>query len=212
MAKVGYARVSTQDQHPEAQRERLLAAGCDPDLIFADHGASGAKASRPEWDRCRSQLRKGDVLVCSKLDRIGRSVRNLIDVAAELDAEGVDLLVLDQGIDTTTPTGKLLLHLLAAIAEFERDLIRERTRDGLAATRARGRSGGRKARLSVEQVATARKLRADGHSIREIGVLLGNGKPVSRQTVYRALGLLDGGSAAGRAAAQDAESLQPGAD
>jgi len=154
----------------------------------------------------------GDVLVCTKLDRIGRSVRNLMDVAAELDAEGVDLLVLDQGIDTTTPTGKLLFHLLAAIAEFERDLIRERTRDGLAATLARAAATGARRGCRFEQVATARKLRADGYSIREIGVLLGNGKPVSRQTVYRALGMLDGGSAAGRAAAQDAESLQPGAD
>jgi len=189
MARVGYARVSTADQHPEAQRDRLLQAGCDPDLIFTDHGASGASASRPAWDRCRGALRTGDALVVVKLDRVGRSVRNLIEVAAELEAKGVDLVVLDQGIDTSTAAGKLMFHLLAAIAEFERDLIRERTRDGLAATKARGRNGGRKARLDSDQRALAAKLRADGYSIRDIGIMLGNGKPVSRQTVYRALGM-----------------------
>jgi len=97
---------------------------------------------------------------------------------------------LDQPIDTTSPQGKLFFTILAAFAEFERDLIRERTKDGLTATTARGRNGGRKHRLTEEQKVTAHKLRADGHSIREIGQLLGNGKPVSRQTVYRALGML----------------------
>lgn len=190
MTKIGYARVSTVDQHPEAQRDRLIEAGCDPALIFTDHGASGAKASRPEWDRCRSQLRKGDTLVAVRLDRIGRSVRNLIEVAADLESRGVNLVILDQSIDTATPTGRMLFHVLAAIAEFERDLIRERTRDGLASTTARGRSGGRKHRLNDAQIKLARKLRDDGHSIKEIGEMLGNGKPVSRQTVYRALGML----------------------
>ena len=202
MAKIGYARVSTADQHPEAQRERLAQAGCEPDLIFTDQGASGALASRPEWDRCRAQLRKGDVLVVTKLDRVGRSIRNLIDVTAELAERGVDLVVLDQQIDTTTSSGKFMFNVMAAVAEFERDLIRDRTRDGLAATRARGRSGGRKHRLTPEQAAIARKLRADGHSIREIGLLLGNGNPVSRQTVYRALGILPPDS---RARASDAK-------
>ena len=188
MARIGYARVSTRDQHPEAQRERLEATGCT--RIFTDKGASGARASRPEWDRCLDRLEAGDTLVCTKLDRIGRSVRNLMDVSSLLQERGVDLVCLDQPIDTTTAQGKLFFTILAAFAEFERDLIRERTRDGLAATTARGRNGGRKRRLTEEQKATARKLRADGHSIRAIGQLLGNGKPVSRQTVYRALGLL----------------------
>jgi DNA invertase Pin-like site-specific DNA recombinase len=124
-----------------------------------------------------------------KLDRVGRSVRNLIDVAAELDAKHVDLVVLDQGIDTTTAAGKLLFHVMAAIAEFERELVRERTRDGLAATKARGRSGGRKPRLTAEQKAQAVKFRAGGCSIAEIGVMLGNGHPVSKATVCRALGM-----------------------
>jgi DNA invertase Pin-like site-specific DNA recombinase len=191
MSRIGYARVSTRDQHPESQREKLIASGCDPELIFTDHGASGAKASRPEWDRMLSQLRKGDVIVVTKLDRAGRSVRNLIDVVNDLNALGVGLVVLDAGgqaIDTGNAAGKIMFTIMAAFAEFELELIRERTKDGLAATPARGRQGGRKARLSPEQVTLARKLRDDGHSVREIGELLGNGKPVSRQTVYRALG------------------------
>src|SRR5216684_1688776 len=133
MTKIGYARASTRDQHPENQAERLIEAGCDPKLVFVDEGASGAKASRPEWDRCLAQLRKGDVLVAVKLDRIGRSIRNLIDVAEMLRERGVDLVILDQAIDTTTPAGRFMFHILAALAEMERELIRERTRDGLAA-------------------------------------------------------------------------------
>jgi DNA invertase Pin-like site-specific DNA recombinase len=188
MARIGYARVSTRDQHPEAQRERLEAAGCT--RVFTDHGASGAKASRPEWDKCLDRLEPGDTLVCTKLDRIGRSVKNLMDVTKLLEERKVDLVCLDQPIDTTSAQGKLFFTILAAFAEFERELIVERTRDGLASTTARGRNGGRKHRLSPDQEATARKLRADGYSIKEIGIMLGNGKPVSRQTVYRALGML----------------------
>jgi DNA invertase Pin-like site-specific DNA recombinase len=188
MARIGYARVSTREQHPEAQRERLETAGCT--RVFVDHGASGVKASRPEWDKCLERLEEGDALVTVRLDRIGRSVANLIDVANRLKERGVDLVCLDQPVDTTSPMGKMFFTILAAFAEFEHDLIVERTKDGLAATTARGRNGGRKHRLTGEQKATARKLRDDGHSVREIGKLLGNGKPVSRQTVYRALGML----------------------
>lgn len=125
-----------------------------------------------------------------KLDRIGRSIRNLIEVVNDLASRGVDIVILDQAIDTTTAAGKFMFHVMAAVAEFERDLIRERTRDGLAATRARGRKGGRKHRLNDDQIRAARELRAAGRSVAEIGQLLGNGKPVSRQTVYRALGML----------------------
>ena len=188
MAKIGYSRVSTRDQHPEVQSERLRAAGCT--RIYEDHGASGVKAHRPEWDKCLERLEAGDTLVTVRLDRIGRSVANLIDVANLLRERGVDLVCLDQPVDTTSPMGKMFFTILAAFAEFEHDLIVERTKDGLAATTARGRNGGRKHRLTSEQVATATKLRADGHSVKEIGQLLGNGKPVSRQTVYRALGML----------------------
>jgi DNA invertase Pin-like site-specific DNA recombinase len=188
MARIGYARVSTREQHPEAQSERLEAAGCT--RIFVDHGASGAQASRPEWDKCLDRLEEGDVLVAVKLDRIGRSIRNLIDVVNDLGGRGVDIVILDQNIDTTTPAGRFMFHIMDSVAEFERDLIIERTKDGLASTTARGRNGGRKHRLTDDQVATARKLRENGHSVKEIGQLLGNGKPVSRQTIYRALGML----------------------
>ena len=192
MAKIGYARVSTREQNPDAQTDRLNAAGCS--RVYVDHGASGAKASRPEWDRCLDRLEPGDTLACVKLDRIGRSVRNLVGVVADLGKRGVDLVALDQAIDTTTPGGRLVFHVLAAIAEFERELIVERTKDGLAATTARGRNGGRKARLNEDHAALARQWRAEGVSVQEIGIRLGrmtkDGQPVSRQTVYRALGML----------------------
>ena len=186
MSKIGYARVSTRDQHPEAQEQKLRDAGCEH--IFTDHGASGTKASRPEWDKCLAFLRPGDALVCTKLDRIGRSVRNLVDIVADLGQRNVDLVVTDQAIDTRTAGGRLVFHVLAAIAEFERELIIERTKDGLATTKARGRSGGRKHKLTEDQVATVRKMHATGdHSIGEIGRAFG----VSRQTIYRALKRMD---------------------
>ena len=136
MTRIGYARVSTNDQHPEAQAERLYASGCDP--VFTDKGWSGAKASRPQWDKLLENLAPGDELVCVKLDRIGRSVADLLNVVGKLQAAEVDLVVLDQAIDTSTPAGKLLFHVIAAIAEFERGLIIERTRDGQASVRRAG--------------------------------------------------------------------------
>lgn len=182
MAKVGYARVSKADQHPEVQRDRLEAAGCEK--VFADHGVSGRLASRPAWDECLSYLRRGDVLVVVRLDRIGRSVRNLIDVVTELGERGVDLMALDQAIDTTSPAGRLTFHIMSAIAEFERDLIRERTMDGLAAARARGRKGGRKAVLSARQEKVIAQMYASReHTIAEIAGTFG----VGASTVYRSL-------------------------
>ncbi len=190
---IGYARVSTNDQHPQAQEERLKAAGCT--RIYTDHGASGAKASRPEWDKCLDRLEARDTLVAVRLDRIGRSVRNLLEVADDLEKRGVNLILIDQGIDTRTPMGRMLFTILGAIAQFERDLIIERTNDGLAATTARGRNGGRPARLNEDHAELARRWRGEGVSVKEIGVRLGrmtkDGKPVSRQTVYRALGMAE---------------------
>jgi DNA invertase Pin-like site-specific DNA recombinase len=116
MAMFGYARVSTTDQNPEAQAARLRAHGCA--RVFADHGVTGKLASRPQWDACRACLRDRDVLVVTELDRIGRSVGNLVSVAADLAGRGVDLVVLDQAIDTATPAGRMLFHVLAAIAEL----------------------------------------------------------------------------------------------
>ncbi len=136
----GYVRVSTFDQHPEVQIERLITAGVDPDHIYVDKGQSGAKAKRPAWNRLLADLRPGDTIVSVRLDRIGRSVRNLFDTMDLLKARGCYLHVLDQGIDTSQPSGmgKLFFGILAVIAEFERDLIIERTVDGQATVRLTG--------------------------------------------------------------------------
>ncbi len=182
MSKVGYGRVSTLDQHARAQLDALTEAGCDPDLIFIDNGVSGMKAHRPELDKCLAKLRSGDTLVITRLDRLGRSVQNLIELVNRLGKMGVDLLVTTQGLDTTTPGGKLMFHVIAAIAEFERDLISERTREGLKAAKARGKLGGRRPTYSQDQAGVARDLHARGdHTAEEIGAILG----VSRATVYR---------------------------
>ncbi len=178
--KIGYSRVSTRDQRPEVQRKRLEEAGCT--RVFEDHGVSGKLAERPEWGRCLDRLESGDTLVAVRLDRIGRSVKNLIDVVNTLAERGVDLVILDQGIDTTTPVGRFMFHVIASVAQFEADLIRERTLDGLAATKARGRNGGRKPSLKPYQVEHARSL-IGVKPVTEIAAELG----VSRQTIYRAL-------------------------
>ncbi len=144
MPLIGYARVSTRDQHPEAQTDALATAGCEK--TFTDH-ASGTLAKRPALDEALGYLRAGDTLVVTKLDRLGRSVRNLKQIVDDLQARHVGLRALSQGIDTT-PGGRLFFHMLAAIAEFEHDLIVERTHDGLAAARARGRKGGPKFKMT----------------------------------------------------------------
>jgi DNA invertase Pin-like site-specific DNA recombinase len=181
MALIGYARVSTRDQHAEAQTDALTTAGCEQ--IFTDK-ASGKLARRPQLDKALEFLRPGDVLVITKLDRLGRSVRNLIDLAETLDGRNVGLRVLDQGIDTTTPAGRMFFHVLAALAEFEASLISERTLDGLEAARARGRRGGRRPKLSERQVALARQMYASGeHTVSAIAETF----HVTRPTIYRAL-------------------------
>lgn len=185
--KIGYGRVSTQEQHPEAQQDALLLAGCDK--VFIDR-ASGKLASRPELDKAMVMLRDGDSLVITKLDRLGRSLKNLIEMSEELKARGVALVVLDQGIDTSTSIGRMFYQILGAVAEFERELIVERTKDGLAAARARGRTGGRKKALSTRQAAWARQLYDEvgedskrKYTVAEIAKEVG----VSRPTVYRYL-------------------------
>lgn len=182
MALIGYARVSTDDQHPEAQTIRLREAGCEK--VFVDHGVSGKLASRPELDACLGYVREGDTLVIVKLDRLGRSVRHLIDQVEQLHRIGVDLRALDQAIDTRTPTGKMLFHILAAVAEFERDLLIERTRDGLNAAKARGRTGGRRPVLTPEKLSIAMQQVAAGKmTMEQIAKAVG----VSRATLYRHL-------------------------
>lgn len=181
MTLVGYARVSTRDQHPESQVDVLQAAGCEQ--VFTEH-ASGTLARRPALDEALRYLRPGDTLVITKLDRLGCSVRNLKEVAELLHERKVGLRALSQGIDTTTPGGRLFFHMLAAIAEFEHDLIVERTHDGLAAARARGRKGGPKPKMTPHRVKQARALYDAGElTVQEIADMLG----VSRPTIYRHL-------------------------
>ena len=138
--KIGYARVSTQDQNLDLQWDALKQAGCEK---IIEDTASGGRRDRIGLERVREQLRPGDVLVVWRLDRLGRSLRHLIDLMAELETEKVGFQSLQESIDTTTPGGKLVFHIFGALAEFERNLIRERTRAGLEAARARGRKGGR---------------------------------------------------------------------
>ena len=185
--RVGYGRVSTADQNAASQRDALTAIGCDK--VFIDK-ASGKLARRPELDKALLVARKDDQLVITKLDRLGRSLEHLIALSNELQAKGVDLVVLDQGIDTSTALGRMFFHILGAIAEFEHALMSERTRDGLAAARARGRTGGQKAKLTPRQAKVARamyeELGPDGrpaHTVAEIAAEFG----VSRPTIYRHL-------------------------
>ena len=146
--KIGYARVSTPDQHLDLQRDALTQAGCEK--IFVDQ-ITGSVAARPGLEQIKELLRAGDTLVVWRLDRLGRSLRDLIDWVQYLDTQGVALQSLHEMIDTHTPTGKLTFHLFGALAEFERNLIQERTQAGLAAARARGRIGGRPKALDAEQ-------------------------------------------------------------
>ena len=155
---IGYQRVSTTDQSVDLQSDALTKAGCE--RIFTDH-ASGAKADRPGLTEALAFARPGDCLVVWRLDRLGRSLRNLIDVVADLDARGVGFRSLQENIDTTTSGGKLVFHVFAALAEFERSLIVERTQAGLKAARARGRSGGRRALLTGKKLELAQRLRGD---------------------------------------------------
>lgn len=187
--RIGYGRVSTRDQNPEAQRDALTAARCDE--IFIDK-ASGKLARRPELDKALlSANRTGDKLVVTKLDRLGRSLEHLIELSKQLQSKGVDLVVLDQGIDTSTAVGRMFFQILGAIAEFEHALMSERTMDGLAAARARGRTGGQKPKLGPRQVHLAREMYdergADGkrrYTVAQIAAEFG----VARPTIYRYLG------------------------
>lgn len=178
---LGYARVSTGEQDTALQVDALEQAGCFK--VFTDT-VSGALDSRPELDRLREQLRPGDTVVVWRLDRMGRSIRHLIDLMTDLEEQGVGFRSLTENIDTTTSGGRLVFHLFAALAEFERDLIRDRTKAGLAAARARGRLGGRPPVLTADQVKAARRMYdQQDMTVAQIGAVLG----VSRATIYRAL-------------------------
>jgi DNA invertase Pin-like site-specific DNA recombinase len=178
---VGYARVSTAGQSADHQVDALLRAGVAPENVHVDV-ASGAKASRPEWDVVQGKvLRAGDTLVITRLDRLSRSVLHLITLGAELREREIGLRVLEQGIDTSTVEGRAMFGMLSVLAELQRELIVANTRDGLAAARARGRVGGRRPRLTPEQAALAQQLYdAREKSVQAIADLFG----VPRSTVY----------------------------
>lgn len=173
MTRVGYARVSTSDQDPALQLDALTSAGCG--RIFEDQ-ASGARTGRPGLAEALGYLRSGDVLVVWKLDRLGRSLSHLIETVSALEKKGVGFLSLTEAIDTTTPGGRLIFHMFGALGEFERDLIRERSRAGLVAAAARGRKGGRKPVISPDLLARARALMSKGLTVREAAIRLKIGK------------------------------------
>ena len=178
---LGYARVSTLEQDEALQVDALHAVGCA--RAFVDK-ASGKLEHRPALERLMEQLRPGDTLVVWRLDRLGRSLRHLIDTVQQLEARGVAFRSLTESIDTSTPGGRLIFHLFGALAEFERDLIRERTSAGLAAARARGRKGGRPSVWTPEKLKTARDMYDNRkQDVATIARVLG----VSRASVYRAL-------------------------
>ncbi len=178
---LGYARVSTTDQDAALQTDALAAAGCW--RVWTDH-VSGLLSTRPQLDAVLDAARAGDTLVVWRLDRLGRSLRNLIDVVGDLEHRGVGLRSLQEAIDTTTPGGRLVFHVFGAVAQFERDLIVERTQAGLAAARARGRVGGRKPALTPQAAEEARRMyEAKNLTIEQIAKLLG----CSRSALYRSL-------------------------
>lgn len=176
--RIGYGRISTSDQNASSQEDALKAVKVDK--VFIDT-FTGTKTSRPELDKLREQLREGDTLVITRLDRLGRSAKDLLTIVSELEAVGVQLEVIDQKIDTSTPEGKLFFTMVAAFAEFERGIMQSRTMDGLAAARARGRVGGRKPKLSEKQIREIQKMYKENRSVQEIADLFS----VSRPTIYR---------------------------
>ncbi|MET3904890.1 recombinase family protein [Paenarthrobacter sp. 4246] len=189
MALVGYMRVSTADQNMDGQHDALTAAGVKDDArhLFQDHGVSGTKACRPGFDKCLASLREGDTLVVAKLDRLGRSLGNLVRLFQELGDQGIGVRVLDNPMlstDGNKAQAKLMLGIYGAFAEYERDLLRERTYIGLAAARARGRTGGRPQLLDSAKIQRAKELHAAGNlKPKEIADAVG----VSVATLYRYL-------------------------
>ena len=176
--QIGYARVSAMDQRVDVQLDALKSAGCKK--IFSDK-MSGARADRPGLAEAVAYGREGDVLVVWRLDRMGRTLPHLIATIHDLEQRGIGFRSLTEAIDTTTTGGKLVFHIFSALAEFERDLIRERTRAGLAAARQRGRIGGRPRRMSDEKIRAAKKLLRDGTPPKEVADIVG----VSVPTLYR---------------------------
>jgi DNA invertase Pin-like site-specific DNA recombinase len=176
---LGYARVSTKDQNLDGQRDALCAAGAE--RIFADT-ITGTARIRPELDRLLSELRSGDVVVVAKYDRLARSLKDLLEIVDLIQSRGAGFRSIGEDIDTTTPAGRLVFHVFASIAQFERERIVERTKEGLAAARKRGRVGGRPPALSPAQKAEVKRMRDEEHRlIPEIASLF----KVSEKTIRR---------------------------
>ena len=180
MANIGYMRVSTTDQTTDLQEDALDAIGCEK--IFRDE-ISGSTTVRPGLDACLVHLRKGDVLVVWRLDRLGRSLNHLIELVEQLKSRDIGIRSLTESIDTQTPGGQLIFHVFGAIAEFERSIIRERVRAGLNAARARGRVGGRPRVVTDSKATAIAAMRKQGLSTSEICASLG----VSRATYFRTI-------------------------
>ena len=177
---IGYARVSTDDQSLDSQTDALSAAGAEK--VFADR-ISGSRRARPELDKMLEQLRDGDVVTVAKYDRLARSLKDLLEIVETIRERGAGFRSLAEDIDTTTPAGRLVFHVFASIAQFERERISERTREGLASARKRGRIGGRPPALTAAQKSEVRRMRDDEQrSISEIARLF----KVSERTVRRA--------------------------
>ncbi len=177
---IGYARVSTRGQNQDAQRDALVTAGCD--RIFEEI-ASGARSERPALAEAIQYARSGDTLVCMKLDRVARSLSHLTGLMTMLEDRQIGFRSLTEDLDTTSPGGRLVFHIFGAMAQFERDLIRERTRAGLDAARRRGRVGGRPLSMTPEKLDAARRLLESGTPARDVASAIG----VSIPTLYRHL-------------------------
>lgn len=177
--RIGYARVSTDDQNLDLQRDALLKSGCS--LIY-EEATSGKNTERPELQQCLKAIRAGDTLVVWRLDRLGRSLPDLIQIVMDLEQRNIAFESLTEKIDTSSATGKLVFHVFAALAEFERNLIRERTQAGLIAARARGRNGGRPKKLNTQHEKEIRRLMDDPDiPVKQIAERYG----VSRATIYK---------------------------
>lgn len=177
--KIGYARVSTDDQNLDLQHDELKRAGCEN--IYSEH-ISSTKAERPQLQACLKALRHDDVLVIWRLDRLGRNLKELIELVNELEKKGCGLVSLKESIDTTTPAGRLVFHIFASLAQFERELIQERTKAGIQSARERGKVGGRPSKLTLADKTMIQALMTHQETnVKELALRFG----VSRATLYR---------------------------
>jgi DNA invertase Pin-like site-specific DNA recombinase len=182
--KIGYCRVSTSDQSLDLQVDALKKSGCETIYQETASGKNATKAARPELSQCLKALRAGDSLVVWRLDRLGRSLSDLVQIVEDLRSRGIELVSLSESIDTSSATGQLMFHIMGSLAEFERNLIRERTAAGLASARARGRIGGRPKSLGEKEIRQIRAMLTDPMvTIKDIAENYG----VSRGTIYNSL-------------------------